>query len=48
MSRDALRALGYVVVRVTWADLASPATVIAQIRRALAGLSEGDGRVSAS
>ena len=45
---DALRALGYVVVRVTWADLASPARVIAQIRRAMAGLSEGDGRVSAS
>lgn len=45
---DALRALGHVVVRVTWADLASPARVIAQIRRAMAGLSARDGRVSAS
>lgn len=45
---DALRALGYVVVRVTWADLASPARVIAQIRRAMAGLPTHDGRVSAS
>jgi very-short-patch-repair endonuclease len=45
---DALRALGYVVVRVTWADLASPGRLIAQIRRAMAGLSARDGRVSAS
>jgi len=45
---DALRALGFLVVRVTWADLASPGRVIAQIRRAMAGLSARDGRVSAS
>ena len=42
---DALRALGYVVVRVTWSDLASPTRVISQIRRALAGLSTRDGHV---
>lgn len=42
---DALRALGYVVVRVTWSDLASPTRVISQIRKALAGLSTRDGHV---
>lgn len=31
---DALRALGYEVVRVTWADLADPARVLAQVRAA--------------
>jgi very-short-patch-repair endonuclease len=34
---DALRSLGYTVVRVTWADLADPAPVVARIRRALSG-----------
>lgn len=33
---DALRALGYVVVRLTWADLDSPGRVAAMIRRGLA------------
>lgn len=42
---DALRALGYVVVRVTWSDLASPTRVISQIRKALSGLSTRDGHV---
>ncbi|WP_404349737.1 type IV toxin-antitoxin system AbiEi family antitoxin domain-containing protein [Phycicoccus jejuensis] len=36
---DRLRALGYAVVRVTWADLAHPERVVARVRRALAGLS---------
>jgi very-short-patch-repair endonuclease len=33
---DRLRDLGYEVVRVTWADLARPAEVLARIRRAMA------------
>jgi len=33
---DALRALGYVVVRLTWADVENPRRAIARIRRALA------------
>lgn len=33
---DRLRALGYAVVRLTWADLASPERVTAMLRRALA------------
>lgn len=45
---DALRALGYVVVRVTWADLANPSKIVVQIRRALAGFSARDGSMSAS
>ncbi|QKE83976.1 type IV toxin-antitoxin system AbiEi family antitoxin domain-containing protein [Arthrobacter sp. NEB 688] len=36
---DRLRAVGYAVVRVTWADLAHPERVVARVRRALAGLS---------
>ena len=33
---DRLRALGYVVVRITWADLERPGAVVAKVRRALA------------
>ncbi|MFW5472506.1 hypothetical protein ACOCJ5_04280 [Knoellia sp. CPCC 206450] len=33
---DELRALGYVVVRITWADLQVPGQVAAKVRRALA------------
>jgi very-short-patch-repair endonuclease len=33
---DGLRALGYEVVRVTWADLAHPEVIVARVRRALA------------
>ncbi|GGB72632.1 hypothetical protein N798_11500 [Knoellia flava TL1] len=33
---DRLRALGYAVVRLTWADLSNPARVAAMLRRALA------------
>ena len=33
---DRLRDLGYEVVRVTWADLAQPADLLARIRRAIA------------
>lgn len=33
---DALRALGYAVVRLGWADLERPAQAVARIRRALA------------
>ncbi len=33
---DRLRALGYVVVRVTWADLRHPDRVVAEVRRAMA------------
>jgi very-short-patch-repair endonuclease len=33
---DRLRALGYVVVRITWADLERPGVAIAKVRRALA------------
>ena len=33
---DALRAMGYEVVRVTWADLTHPEVVVALVRRALA------------
>lgn len=33
---DRLRALGWVVVRVTWADLAHPARILAAVRRAIA------------
>lgn len=32
---DRLRDLGYEVVRVTWADLAHPAELVARIRRAI-------------
>lgn len=32
---DALRALGYIVVRVTWSDLSTPRLVIARVRRAV-------------
>ncbi len=45
---DALRALGYAVVRVTWADLACPERIVAAVRRAVTGLSAADGHVSAS
>ncbi|MBM6400790.1 type IV toxin-antitoxin system AbiEi family antitoxin domain-containing protein [Phycicoccus sonneratiae] len=45
---DRLRALGYVVVRVTWADLDHPERVVVRIRRAMAGLSAPGGVVSAS
>jgi very-short-patch-repair endonuclease len=33
---DRLRALGYVVVRITWADLETPGRAVAKVRRALA------------
>ncbi len=33
---DSLRALGYIVVRVTWADLAAPAALIRRIRAVIA------------
>jgi very-short-patch-repair endonuclease len=33
---DQLRALGYTVVRITWADLERPGAVVAKVRRALA------------
>lgn len=33
---DALRALGYIVVRITWADLERPGAVVAKLRTALA------------
>jgi very-short-patch-repair endonuclease len=33
---DELRALGYTVVRITWADLERPGAVVAKVRRALA------------
>ncbi|NHA69708.1 hypothetical protein EPD83_016820, partial [Phycicoccus sp. CMS6Z-2] len=33
---DRLRSLGWLVVRVTWADLANPARMFAALRRALA------------
>ncbi|NHA69405.1 type IV toxin-antitoxin system AbiEi family antitoxin domain-containing protein [Phycicoccus flavus] len=36
---DALRELGYVVVRVTWADLLRPELVVARVRRAMSRLS---------
>ncbi|MGL5816833.1 MAG: hypothetical protein ACRCYR_04675 [Phycicoccus sp.] len=36
---DALRLLGYAVVRVIWADLDRPAALVARVRRAMAGLS---------
>lgn len=45
---DALRALGYVVVRVTWADLDHPGRVPAMVRRAMTVLSARDGRLPAS
>lgn len=45
---DRLRALGYTVVRVTWADLARPEVVVARVRRAMAGLSAHGGVVAAS
>jgi hypothetical protein len=45
---DGLRALGCAVVRVTWADLADPGRVVAQIRRAMTGSSAPDGRLPAS
>jgi len=34
---DRLRALGYTVVRLTWADLERPGAVAAAVQRALAG-----------
>lgn len=45
---DGLRALGCAVVRVTWADLANPGRVVAQIRRAMTVSSARDGRLPAS
>ena len=45
---DALRSLGFVVVRVTWADLAEPARVMARIRRAVTQLSARDAGLPAS
>ncbi len=33
---DRLREAGYIVIRVTWADLKEPARIVARIRRALA------------
>ncbi len=45
---DALRALGYVVVRFTWADLDRPEHVARLIRRALAQVLHRDGVVAAS
>ena len=36
---DELRALGYVVVRITWADLEVPGAVAAKVRAALASAS---------
>jgi hypothetical protein len=38
---DRLRALGYVLVRVTWADLRHPDRVVAEVRRAMAVPSGG-------
>ncbi|MFZ1286314.1 MAG: hypothetical protein WAR57_04665, partial [Candidatus Phosphoribacter sp.] len=35
---DAIRALGYVVVRITWADLASPARLLARVHAACAAV----------
>ena len=32
---DALRALGYTVVRITWSDLERPGAVVAKVRAAL-------------
>ena len=45
---DALRALGYTVVRVTWPDLDQPRRWTAQIRRALAQELHSGGDVAAS
>lgn len=45
---DALRALGYTVVRVTWADLEVPGRVVVMVRRAMAALSARGGGVPAS
>jgi very-short-patch-repair endonuclease len=33
---DRLRALGFIVVRVTWADLRRPDHIVAEVRRAVA------------
>jgi hypothetical protein len=45
---DRLRDLGYQVVRVCWADLSQPATVLARIRRAIARSGPVTGYVTAS
>jgi very-short-patch-repair endonuclease len=45
---DALRALGYVVVRVTWADLDRPGWLGARVRQAMTQLSARDAGVRAS
>ncbi|MGL4745566.1 MAG: type IV toxin-antitoxin system AbiEi family antitoxin domain-containing protein [Dermatophilaceae bacterium] len=45
---DALRSLGYVVIRVVWADLDRPAALVARVRRAMAGLSAPDVATHAS
>ena len=45
---DRLRALGYVVVRVTWADLDRPGWLAAQVRRAMTQLSPRNAGVPAS
>ena len=36
LREDRLRALGFVVVRVTWSDLANPARLLARVHAALA------------
>lgn len=45
---DALRRLGYVVIRLTWADLARPEWVAAQIRRAMTRTLSQGGETPAS
>ncbi len=45
---DALRALGFAVVRVTWADLDRPGAVGSMVRRAMAGMSARDADLPAS
>ncbi len=45
---DALRELGYAVIRVTWADLGRPEVLVRRVRRAVTGLSGTDGVVAAS
>lgn len=38
---DALRALGFIVIRVTWADLFEPGRLDAMVRQAKAQLRDG-------
>lgn len=45
---DELRALGYVVIRLTWADLEHPARIAARVRRALAQTMPRDAGAPAS